>query len=305
MTCPSCGHENKPDAGFCTACGSPLERRALTCASCGHENEPDASFCASCGESLGGAVAAPDERYGRIPPRSISQLLEETFKLYRGNFLPFLAIALVPHVPSFLVAFAPFPIDWALALLGLLLVPIAGGATTYGVAQVCLDQAIDVGECFRRSWQRVIGLVIAFVLVALALMSSAVLSLVIVGIPLFFWLLVVWFFATEAIMIEGSDPIAALGRSRDLVRGTWWRVFGIGVVYVLIFLGLASVGFMVTFAVLSSLGEVLGTIAGSAVSALILPVMLIGRTLVYLDLRVRKEGYRTDTLASGVQAQAL
>ena len=62
---------------------------------------------------------------------------------------------------------------------------------------------------------------------------------------------------------------------------------------------------MVTFAVLSSLGEVLGTIAGSAVSALILPVMLIGRTLVYLDLRVRKEGYRTDTLASEVQAQAL
>lgn len=277
----------------------------MTCPSCGHENDPEARFCVSCGESLGGTVAASDEGYGRIPPRSIGQLLEETFEMYRGNFLPFLAIALVTQVPSFLAALIPFRIEWTLAMVGLLLFPLAGGAATYAVAQACLDQAIDVGECFRRSWQRVVSLVIAFVLVALALMGSAVLSLVGVGIPLLFWLLVIWYFATEAIMIEGTDPIAALGRSRDLVRGTWWRVFGIGVVYVLIFSVLAFVGFMVSFGVSSSLGEVLGTIAFAAVIALILPVMLIGRTLVYLDLRVRKEGYRTDMLALEVQAQTL
>ena len=42
------------------------------------------------------------------------------------------------------------------------------------------------------------------------------------------WLAVVLYFASQAVVAEGRPPIEALRRSRELVRGQWWRVFGIG-----------------------------------------------------------------------------
>ena len=43
---------------------------------------------------------------------------------------------------------------------------------------------------------------------------------------------------------------------------------------------------------------VLGAVGFGLVAALITPVTAIGSTLVYIGLRVRKEGYYLDTLAS-------
>ena len=96
-------------------------------------------------------------------------------------------------------------------------------------------------------------------------------------------------------MIEGKGSIAALGRSMELVRGSWWRVFGIGVVFALILLA--------TSKVVSELGDIIliGLIVPAVATVLVLPILLIGRTLVYLDLRVRKEGYTLDALASEVR----
>ena len=65
MHCPSCHHENRPDAKFCNECASPLASR---CAMCGSENPPDAKFCNQCASPLGtphttaARVAQPDPR---------------------------------------------------------------------------------------------------------------------------------------------------------------------------------------------------------------------------------------------------
>ena len=120
---------------------------------------------------------------------------------------------------------------------------------------------------------------------------------VIIGIALFFYLLVIWFFAFEAIMIEGKESIAALGRSRELVRGNWWRLFGVGVVFVLIF-GAVSIAGGIAGLVLEIFSPVPGQLAFTAATVLVFPVMSIGRTLVYLDLRVRKENYNLGVLAA-------
>ncbi|MBI1885977.1 MAG: AAA family ATPase [Chloroflexi bacterium] len=55
MNCPSCGHDNAPDAAFCDKCGSGL---VITCTSCGRGNPPDSAFCAGCGHKLAEAAAA-------------------------------------------------------------------------------------------------------------------------------------------------------------------------------------------------------------------------------------------------------
>ena len=51
---------------------------------------------------------------------------------------------------------------------------------------------------------------------------------------------------------------------------------------------------------LSQISPVLSSAFLVAVSALITPFGWIGRTLVYYDLRVRKEGYTMDDLAADV-----
>jgi class 3 adenylate cyclase/predicted ATPase len=53
MQCAHCGGDNRPDARFCGACGSPL---SVACPACGAGNEPDRRFCYQCGATLVEAV---------------------------------------------------------------------------------------------------------------------------------------------------------------------------------------------------------------------------------------------------------
>ena len=55
MRCPHCQHENRDEARFCAACGSPLAAR---CPACGYEPPPGAAFCDHCGTPLTGTTTA-------------------------------------------------------------------------------------------------------------------------------------------------------------------------------------------------------------------------------------------------------
>src|SRR5262249_56757556 len=49
VSCPSCGHINRPDRRHCTACGTKL---AAACPRCGFQSAPGEKFCGGCGTSL-------------------------------------------------------------------------------------------------------------------------------------------------------------------------------------------------------------------------------------------------------------
>ena len=71
LSCPACGHGNRPQARFCDSCGQRLEAR---CATCGNELAPAARFCDACGTPLAtarGPAAARSEPRGatRAPTR--------------------------------------------------------------------------------------------------------------------------------------------------------------------------------------------------------------------------------------------
>lgn len=51
--CPQCGHNNAPDATFCSECGQPLAS-GRPCSSCGFTGNPEtAAYCVQCGAALG------------------------------------------------------------------------------------------------------------------------------------------------------------------------------------------------------------------------------------------------------------
>lgn len=165
----------------------------------------------------------------------------------------------------------------------------------YAAVPVVLQEAVlgrptTFSAVWRRAWSRVPALIgtvlltclIATVPVALAVVgffalmiglamtdgSSAPLwaALGLLGAlataPLAAWLMVKFSLAPSAVVFEGQRPVAALRRSSRLVRGDWWRVFGIGL---LGFAMAAVVSYMVQMP-FSFLGVFSGAIGGSTLS---------------------------------------
>ncbi|MFJ1738188.1 hypothetical protein ACIOG4_05920 [Streptomyces microflavus] len=146
---------------------------------------------------------------------------------------------------------------------------------------------------------------------ALPLLWTGLLGTLLLG-PLAVWIWVKLSLAPTVVVFENQGPFAALRRSAQLVRGSWWRVFGIGLLAV----GLASmVGYMIQmpFQALGMLpgmadpsgleadpngAEILAVFGGlmvlSMISGLvsqlfssIFPPLVTG--LLYVDLRMRNE----------------
>ena len=107
------------------------------------------------------------------------------------------------------------------------------------------------------------------------------------------WLLVcVYFavlfvFAAQAIVVEDLSVMDSLPRSKALVTGGWWRVFGILVLTEAIF-SVASWLLALIFP---------DWLASTIVGAVSTPVVACVITLLYFDYRIRKEGSRTSRSA--------
>jgi hypothetical protein len=115
---------------------------------------------------------------------------------------------------------------------------------------------------------------------------------------LFILISVRWSFWPQAVVLEGRGGRAALRRSWDLVSGTTWRVLGIGLLFGLIaaLLETTATAFVGLIAdpVRSpgATGMALQVGLGAAVTVLVAPMLALSSTLLYYDLRVRKEGFQ-------------
>jgi hypothetical protein len=107
-------------------------------------------------------------------------------------------------------------------------------------------------------------------------------------------------FVPQAIVIEKKGVIDSLQRSWQLVRGSFWRVFGIVIVISLLIQTLilvptsslsAGIGFVFSTPETFVIRQSLLTIISYLLQTVVLPFNLIAYTLLYYDLRVRKEGY--------------
>ena len=316
MRCPTCGVENTPEARFCATCSVPLEpaverdQAVNYCPACGDQNTAEARFCGGCGSELkplpgggpllGGREAAQAEAIGAsgsFAPKDLGSLIDETFRLYRGNFWFFFSISLVAQIPSVLAQIIPNDIVSILFLIVAMIVyVIVSGAMIAGVAQMYLGREMRASDCVSMAVGRFWALLVGALVVIIALVLSGILSLIVIGIPLFFYLLVSLFFYPQAVMIEGKrSPRESLGRSQMLVKGSWWRVFGIGVVYVILLFVMAMV-FSIPGFIAGAFSQVVASLLLAVSGAAIQPLS-IGSTLVYIDLRARKEGYSLEKMA--------
>jgi len=94
-------------------------------------------------------------------------------------------------------------------------------------------------------------------------------------------LLVIWSVVAPVTVLERPGVFHAFGRSRELVRGNGWNVFG---VIVLVFLAVAVVSVAAGIAA-DSLGSVGRSLVQWAVNAALAPVTALSASVLYFALR--------------------
>jgi hypothetical protein len=190
-------------------------------------------------------------------------------------------------------------------LAGLLVKLLVGSVLTGFLVVVVTQDVLGVKVTPREAWSRVrprIGALIGLSLLTGIIEFVALLPCFVLGV----WLWGIWAVAVPALIIENKGIRGAWGRSRQLVSGTFWRVWGIralGSLLVLVISGLVTVPFEVVgvivsgadFGNLSQGGQPVALVLITAIGALIAttltaPILAGIDSLLYVDLRMRKEG---------------
>ncbi|HVM57604.1 MAG TPA: hypothetical protein VMT74_09085 [Gaiellaceae bacterium] len=225
---------------------------------------------------------------------SVGGILGESWKLYTRFFTRFFVIALIVYlIVELLEALLATVIrhgSGVSALLALItvVVSIVGtfwlqGALVYAVSDV-RDGRIDttIGQVFERVRPYLGTLILAGILAGLGIAVGLIL-LIVPGLILLTW----WCLLVPAIVLEEKHVGESFSRSRELVRGHAWTVFGV-IIVTAILSGIASGIIEWVFSFLPRffrywLG---GTLANSVVG----PFFAVALTLMYFALKELKEG---------------
>jgi hypothetical protein len=261
----------------------------------------------------------------QLRPLSVGEVLDASFKIVRQSFGTLagcvLVVALPLNIVSTLVTASTqdhaFGVDSTSGsdvgggtvaagllvnfTLTVLLSALAAAACYRAVSGLYLGERQTVGGSLSFPASRLFPVIALACLYFLGLIPAFVL-LVLPGV----WLSVAWSVSYPALLSEGVGPAAALGRSFRLVQGRWWPTFGallvmnvlVGVI-TLIITGLLTAP-LVSSSTSEATAAVLTTIANTLSALITLPLSAAVLTVIYFDLRVRKEGFDLQLLARGV-----
>jgi hypothetical protein len=260
-----------------------------------------------------------------LRPLSTSELLDRTFHLYRNNFVVFAGIAALPQlvVLALQLAFSGMIFAGGLSriavamatglwmlLIGIasfVAVGVAHAATVMAVSHLHLERPTSIALAYasaKSSMGRVIGISLA---VAIGVGVGLVL-LVVPGI----YLALTWSLCIPVTVLEGGGLNVSTRRSGFLTKGSKGRIF---VIYLLIVVLVWVVSALIQLVLVGSLKAVaihnvsthmalsyaLQSAGGFLSTCLVGPLATIAMTLIYYDVRVRKEGFDLQLMMATIE----
>lgn len=265
-----------------------------------------------------------------LRPLSVFETIDAAFSLYRKHFKDLIIIAAIILIPlgiiSYLVQLPTIELQNTAAtfdpnsgelpdfnfggffggifltlILTIVGTAILTGSATNVVASSYLDRLEGWQESMSEAFSKVGKLVGSSLLLAIGASIAAIFCIA-PGVYLY----ISWVTAPVTIMVEDEGAAGSLGRSRDLVSGRWWSVFGVILIMVILQIIISLVlgavvgagSFFSGPTELITSGDIaLSTVASTISQILIAPFTAVVITVVYFDLRVRKEGFDLDQLA--------
>ncbi len=260
----------------------------------------------------------------------MGELLDQSFRVFGRCWKPLFLITMLLTVPSMLLSgafqsatvLAAFnsasiqiirDLPGAEALIGtwlltvlvtVALTPLVMGGLIITSAHAVQGRAVEAGQALRlaarRYWPALgtVLLMILFILLALpVLVIGGLVILAVFTVPIGYLALFVYSaFTLHSVVLEGHPGgLAPIKRSFRLVRGRFWPLLGLGIVFSLMTSVLTGGLFAVMVAIAAALppGPLMGWLLalGTGISSsLTTPLGAVGLTLAYYDTRMRKEG---------------
>lgn len=264
-----------------------------------------------------------------LRPLTLGELLDKAFSLYRGNFVLFAGIAMIPGLFYFAMSLVQSVIQAATEsaqrdpaagagllgamLLGLVVMMLSFifylyayflsmGAAVFAVSDLYLGRTTTIREAYGRI-RGMAGRVFNVVISTGLRIFLGFLLLIIPGMLL----AARYSLALPACVLENLKTREAIRRSILLAEGAWGRILLILLLNVILTWAAAALlqvplvalgqltGSTLAAGVLSALGELLATV-------LVAPVYTIAIGLQYYDSRVRKEAFDLQHLMQALEA---
>jgi hypothetical protein len=226
----------------------------------------------------------------------IGDPIGEGWSIYKRFWAHLLPIALVTYLVISLLTLALAGIGGVLPSLIAIVVSIAGvfllqAVLVEAVADVRDGRAdLSLTQTLARGWSRLGPVVVAGVLAAIAIVVGFVL-IIVPGL----YLLTIWSLIVPAIVLEKVGAMESFGRSRELVRGYGWTVFGVIIITIVINI-VAGIVLSLVFSGLSNgLSRYLGNVIANT---LIAPFVAATWTCMYFQLKQLKSAAES-TASSG------
>jgi hypothetical protein len=254
-----------------------------------------------------------------LRPLSLGQLLDQTFNIYRTNFLLFVGISAIPTLAllalqfgfSGIVSFDRKEVGLATVITGLFalvasafVAALVTAATTLAVSDIYLDRPTTIMSCFSGVARKAPRVVFVSFIVGLIVGLGTLLCII----PGIYWA-GVYGLAVPAAVLEDITGSQAISRSKDLTQDSVGRIivvyflttiFTIGMLLALDaglnLVGLAASSKMHNKQVLDQVFTTVGRI-------LFGPVTAIALTLAYYDQRVRKEAFDIEHMMALMAAE--
>jgi hypothetical protein len=233
--------------------------------------------------------------------RSSTELVDATFQLYRKDPLPFLLAGAVVYVPWLLIRLvfgfglgsdtASVGETFASAIGILIVYAFASAATSVLTRDVYFNRPADFASALKATLPK-LGSIFVATVVAGVIYFISILLLVF---P-FFFAITRLFALRQAIMLEDKSVSAAFSRTSQLARGVMGHIFLTLFLVALLTLAI-NIGAGMLALMMPSL--ILQNVFTTVVTTVIFPLFAITETLLYYDVRIRKEGFDVEYLATG------
>jgi len=271
----------------------------------------------------------------QLRPLALGEILDVSMKIVWRNAATLLRIVVFVVLPVQLIAavaeLSALPSDWTASSFptrfqepsNQLLVTqhdqwAANAATFLSTLLSIVATAIAAGACYRAiasaylgertSWRSSLGFALrrfhSILWVTIISTVCALLALVACIVPgVYLW--ACWAVAVPVLLTEDRRGFKALRRSRALVKGNWWRTFGVTLLAFILAGVVSAVIEGIAIGVLFT-GTTLGTwvfvnaVAGTIARIVTTPFTAAIAIVLYFDLRVRKEAFDLQLLANRI-----
>lgn len=241
-----------------------------------------------------------------LRPLSLGEVLDVSFGLYRMMFAQLVLVAaaaqLIPIVLNVYIASSGGALDnmglflFYLAI-AMVLSALGVAASTYIVSDAYLGRTTTATEAFARTAGK-LGRLIMVSLLTSTLVGFGLILLIVPGIILLSGLLLG---TVVAVLETQPSAVAAMGRSWELTSGYRGKVL-LTLIVSFLLLVVPSVLIGTLWGLLGRAGveSVSMLVVQSLVSIFIYPFIYVVMTVIYYDLRVRKEGFDLELLAAAL-----